>query len=337
MRMNMRKWRESLIKQHQRAAIPVMTHPGIEAIGATVKQAVTQGEIQYRAIHNLAESYPTSASTMIMDLSVEAEAFGAPVQFTEHEIPTVTGALLHGEAEIGDLVIPDMDKARLPQYVEAAQKAAEAIRDRPVFAGCIGPFSLAGRLFGMTEIMTALLLDPESVQLLLEKCTAFLEEYIHQFKKHGANGIFIAEPAAGMLSPDMCESFSSQYVRQLVSSLQDDHFMIVLHNCGNTDPLLETMQNTGAAGLHFGNRCNIANALKFIDRNVLVMGNLDPVNIMKMETPEKIHAATLELLDLGRGYSNFVLSTGCDTPPGVPQANIDALFRALEKYNTKTR
>lgn len=329
----MKEWKKTLINRETRAAIPVMTHPGIEAIGATVKEAVTQGEVQYQAIRTLAESYPSAASTMIMDLSVEAEAFGAQVKFAEHEIPTVADILLKDEAKIRALSLPKMEAGRLPQYVEAARKAAQAIDDRPVFAGCIGPFSLAGRLLGMTEIMTALLLDPEPVQLLLEKCTAFLTNYIQEFKNCGASGIFIAEPAAGMLSPDMCESFSSHYIRQLVSALQDDYFMIVLHNCGNTDPLLETMQNTGAAGLHFGNRCDIVKALDAIDNNILIMGNLDPVNVMKMASEEEVYTATRKLLEATRGHSNFVLSSGCDTPPGVPQANIDAFFRALKVFN----
>jgi uroporphyrinogen decarboxylase len=57
----------------------------------------------------------------------------------------------------------------MPQYLKTAQLAVDDVSDRPVFAGCIGPFSLAGRLYDMSEMMTALFLEPESIKRLLKK------------------------------------------------------------------------------------------------------------------------------------------------------------------------
>ena len=46
-----------------------------------------------------------------------------------------------------------------------------------------------------------------------------------------------------------------------------------------------------------------------------------------------MRAATNKLLTDTAAYPNFVLSTGCDTPPGVPEANLAALFAAVERAN----
>ena len=55
-----------------------MTHPGIELIGKRIVDAVTDGETHFKAVEALARHFPrTAASTTIMDLTVEAEAFGA--------------------------------------------------------------------------------------------------------------------------------------------------------------------------------------------------------------------------------------------------------------------
>jgi len=67
----------------------------------------------------------------------------------------------------------------------------------------------------------------------LEKATSFLIAYAQAFKDVGANGIIITEPAAGLLSPLMCASFSFEYIKKIVDAVQDDHFMVILHNCGN--------------------------------------------------------------------------------------------------------
>ena len=49
--------------------------------------AVTDGQVHYNAIKALSEKYPTAAATVIMDLTVEAEAFGAEIVFPENEFP----------------------------------------------------------------------------------------------------------------------------------------------------------------------------------------------------------------------------------------------------------
>ena len=66
----------SLIAGRPVAAVPIMTHPGIEIIGKRVVDAVTDGLVHADAVCAVAERYPTAAATVIMDLTVEAEAFG---------------------------------------------------------------------------------------------------------------------------------------------------------------------------------------------------------------------------------------------------------------------
>ena len=77
----------------------------------------------------------------------------------------------------------------------------------------------------------------------------------------------------------------------------------------------------------------MVDALKEVPADALAMGNLDPVGIFKMSTAEQVKQATLQLLNETAAYPNFVLSSGCDTPPHVPMENIDAFFEALEEYN----
>lgn len=72
-----------------------------------------------------------------------------------------------------------MGAGRTGLYVEAIEKAVGMIQDRPVFAGVIGPFSLAGRLMDVTEAMIYCYEEPDMVHVLLEKATAFITDYCH--------------------------------------------------------------------------------------------------------------------------------------------------------------
>ena len=333
MKIDMTRWMKDIIDSKSVAAIPVMTHPGIEIIGETVRSAVTDGEIHHKAIVALAEKYPTAAATVIMDLTVEAEAFGAEISFPENEVPAVIGHLLNTPDDIDKLAVPSLKAARVPQYLKANLLAARSIKDRPVLGGCIGPFSLAGRLYDMSEIMILIYQNPAAAHTLLAKCTEFILRYCRALKETGVNGVVMAEPAAGLMSDEDCRRFSSDYVKKIVDALQDDTFTIVLHNCGNTGHCTGAMAATGAGAYHFGNKCDMAEVIRDIPATALAMGNLDPVTIFKESTPERMREATKSLLERMSGYPNFVLSSGCDTPPHTPFANIDAFFDTLKEYN----
>jgi uroporphyrinogen decarboxylase len=329
----MKSWIDTILTSKQRIALPIMTHPGIEAIGKTVKEAVSDGQVHYEAIKSVAEQFAMPACTSIMDLTVEAEAFGATINLPDNEVPTVTGRLVSDAESIAALEVPSLDKGRVAAYLLANKLAAENITDKPVFSGCIGPFSLAGRLYDMSEIMVGIYIEPDAINQLLSKCTQFLIDYCQALKASGTQGVVMAEPAAGLLSNEDCQMYSSEYVKQIVEAVQDDNFTVILHNCGNTGHCTEAMVATGARALHFGNKIDMVQALNDCPADVMVMGNLDPVGVFKMGTPDEVYAQTKELLEKTANYANFVISSGCDIPPHASNANIEAFFRAVKDYN----
>lgn len=324
-----------MLQKKKRLAIPIITHPGIKLCGSSVLKAVTDGQAHADAICALNDRFPADAVTAIMDLTVEAEAFGARIRFSENEIPNVVGRLVQDAASVAELEVPSLDKGRVPEYLKANRIVASRIKDKKVFGGCIGPFSLAGRLFDLSELMMAMYIEPETVTTLLGKCTDFITSYLQAMKETGINGVILAEPASGLVSNDDCYQYSSVYVRRIVEAVQDDGFSIVLHNCGNTGHCTDAMIRSGAWALHFGNRADMVEALETCPPGLPVMGNIDPVTVMQQASPEQVYAAVSELLARTSGFGNFILSTGCDVPPRTPLVNIQAFYQALADYNEK--
>ena len=324
-----------MLQKKKRLAIPIMTHPGIELCGSSVLKAVTDGQAHADAICALNDRFPADAVTAIMDLTVEAEAFGARIRFSENEIPSIVGRLVQDAGSVAGLEVPSLDRGRVPEYLKANRIVASRIKDKKVFGGCIGPFSLAGRLFDLSELMMAMYIEPETVTMLLEKCTAFITSYLLAMKGTGIDGVILAEPASGLVSNDDCYRYSSVYVRKIVDAVQDDGFSIVLHNCGNTGHCTDAMIRSGASALHFGNRADMVEALKTCPPDLPVMGNIDPVTVMQQASPEQVYTAVSELLGKTAGFGNFILSTGCDVPPRTPVVNIQAFYQALADYNEK--
>ena len=332
MKISMKEWIADIISRKEVVAVPVMTHPGIEQNGHTVKEAVSDGRVHAEAVIRLAKEYPSAAAATIMDLTTEAEAFGAEIAFSDEAVPAVSGRLLSDIDSIYQLQVPSLSAGRIPAYLKANLIAAREILDRPLLSGCIGPFSLAGRLYNMSEIMVLIYENPEAAHTLLTKCTDFIEKYCMALKQTGANGVLMAEPAAGLLSNVDCMVFSSDYVKRIVGHVQDEDFIIVLHNCGNTGHCTKAMVTTGAAAYHFGNKCQMEEVIKEVPPTALAMGNIDPVSIFKDGTPELMRETVTDLLERMKDYPNFVLSSGCDTPPHTPIANIEAFFQTLEEW-----
>ena len=335
MHIAMNQWKHTLLTSGVRHALPLVLLPGVAHLGRSIRDAVSDASIQADAALYLADRYPSPAIVMMMDLSLEAEAFGAHVVIPEHDVPTVTAPCLKDLESIRALAIPRLDACRFPTYLKAADIVIRNLHSKPVLASCIGPVSLAARLLEITELMTSMMLEPESVELLLEKCTQFLLSYITEYKRLGAHGVLIAEPVAGLLSPELCESFSSKYVARIVDALQDDTFLVILHNCGQTLPLLSSLEGTAAAGLSLGNACTIADALPQLKSSTLVLGNIDPVSVLQRGTPGDVKKIVGERLEQTAAYPNFILSSGCDMPHGTPLANIDMMFRMVEEFNAR--
>lgn len=330
-------WKKAVMDSAEKIAIPLMTHPGIEYIGAKVRDACFDGEIQAQAICALNNKFPAAAATGIMDLTLEAEAFGAQIIAPDNEIPAVTGRLLSCTDDIQKLPVPSLKSGRMQEYIKANRLIAERIEDKPVFSGCIGPYSLAARLYDMTEIMMTTFLDPDSVKLLLEKCSDFILSYCKELKSTGSNGVIMAEPAAGLMSNEDCMQFSTYYIKKIVEQVQDNTFTVILHNCGTKGHCLSAMIESGANVLHFGNAATMKEVAEGCPSDTLIMGNIDPVSIIKRGNAKNLYNNVKELLNEMKGFPNFILSTGCDIPASIPEANISAFYQALKDYNESLR
>ncbi|WP_180326677.1 uroporphyrinogen decarboxylase family protein [Raoultibacter phocaeensis] len=336
--MNMRQWIAATIAAERKKALPVLSFPAVQLMDITVRDLIGSSDYQARAMRLIAERVNSAASVSFMDLSVEAEAFGSRIVVSDEEVPTVVGSIVGEDSVIEDLAIPSVGAGRTGLYLGAIESVIPQIVDRPVFAGIIGPFSLAGRLMDVTEVMMLCYDEPELVHGVLRKCTDFLVEYARAYKDVGAHGVVMAEPLAGLLSPSLAEEFSSTYVRRIVDAVQDDAFAVIYHNCGGgVVKSIDSIIETGAWGFHFGNAIDMAEVAPLVPADRLVMGNVDPAGEIRNGTPESVRAKTFEILERCAQYPNFIISTGCDIPPMAPWENIEAFFFAVEEfYDEKT-
>ena len=311
-------------------AMPIAVYPGLALTGAKVCDVVTNPQAQFDAQVALHDRYRTPFVLSAMDLSAEAEAFGCTLHLSETEIPTVTGRLVASLEQAQKLSVPQPGDKRTAVYLETVRRLRRLPEKPLVFGGCIGPFSLAARLVGVSEAMEMTVTEPDLMHLLLEKCTAFLTAYLRAFRQAGADGVVMAEPAAGLLSPRSLSQLSSAYIKSIGTAMADGHFAIILHNCAAKVLHLPAMLETGLHSFHFGAPMDLVAALGKVPADVVVCGNLDPSGVFVQSSPAEITARVMELMKATAARRNFVLSSGCDVPPATPLDNLDAFYLALK-------
>ena len=331
--MNMYKWIEDTIAQRCKKAAPLISYPAAQTLYIPVKELVADSSQMAIGMYLIAEHYPMLAfSPSYMDLSVEAEAFGAHTVYSDEGVPTIVGKIIETQEEADALQIPEIGSGRTGKAIDTIRKAKKLITDRPVLANCAGPFSLAGRLLDVNEILLLTLEDPDVCHTVLEKVSKFILDYIKEFKKAGADGVIMAEPLAGLLSPSLMEEFSTDYVSKIIAEVQDENFVVCYHNCANRlESRADQVAATGARMFHFGEGADMVKMLEALPKNCIIMGNISPSGVFNSSSgPWKMRRATQALMASCIDFDNFMISSGCDVPGDTDFGNIKQFFLTVE-------
>ncbi len=317
---------KSLVKSSkQKLVAPLLGYPGARLTHSSLKQNEFNPALHAATMSRIVERFAPDAAFFMMDLSLEAGALGLPVRYPLFESPTVEEHPVKQAEDLDRLrVVDPLEDARVRGYIKVMELMTQSV-SIPRAAYVAGPFTLAGLLMGASDIAMGTITDPSLVHQVVQFCTDVCIRYSRALTEAGADIIVILEPTATFLSPQAFAEFCGAYVREVIASpgAADN---AVLHICGDTSHILREMCATGACALSLDSPVNFPAAGNRVDREVILIGNIDPVGIMVQRSPQEVACAVRELLDSMARYDNFILSTGCDLPYETPDANIDAFM-----------
>ena len=121
----MKEWMEKIAGDHPKKAMPILSFPSVSLLGVTVRQLISDSDLQAIGMKAVADRADTLASVSFMDLSVEAECFGANVVVSDDEVPTVKGRIVNDMDEAEALEVPAIGSGRTQIYIDAIAKATE--------------------------------------------------------------------------------------------------------------------------------------------------------------------------------------------------------------------
>ncbi|NLC76221.1 MAG: hypothetical protein GX750_01140 [Clostridia bacterium] len=82
-------------------------------------------QANYELIHANAKRFPIPVAQSVIDLTMEAEAFGAKIDYTKTGLPTIVEEPVSDRESIEKLKVPEVGDARTHVFLKAAEMAVK--------------------------------------------------------------------------------------------------------------------------------------------------------------------------------------------------------------------
>ena len=267
------------------------------------------------------------------DLNIEGEALGGKVKFYEQrEAESLLYPLIPKKfvKRAEDIQVPEKldDRGRIPIVVEAIKKLKGTVGDEvAVGSYVLGPFTLAGQVMELNELMKMALRDPGELTAILALLKDVGSKVADILTGAGADYITVRPMGAGMdlLSPRLFGKLVQPILKELVEGIDN---LTILHMCGTATPLVEMLHDCGANTLSFDHKTDLSKAREILGEEARIFGDIDPAKVLLNGSKEDIERAVIKALESGVDG----IMPGCDIWPLTPCSNIKAMVDATRKY-----
>ncbi|SDF92720.1 [methyl-Co(III) methylamine-specific corrinoid protein]:coenzyme M methyltransferase [Methanolobus vulcani] len=264
------------------------------------------------------------------DITAEAEFFGCEIkEGTKEQQPSVVGHVVKSVEDIEKLKGYNLDYGRIGVVCEAIKLLADKYGDKlPIMGSMIGPFSLAQHINGDDWFM-AIFTDESFGLALMEFTTEFNVAYAKKMVENGADTMVIIDPTASaqLIGAEFYEKFVVPYHKIICDVMHELNVPVVLHICGDTTQGLALMESSGVDAISIDQNVDVETAVSKVKKAIIV-GNLDPVNMLWNQTPEKIREQSQKIIDAGVG----LLAPGCGIVSKTPTVNLQAMIEVARNH-----
>ncbi len=314
--------------------MPITMMFAVDQIGGKYGDYARDHRVLVEAQLRTAEKFAFDYVSVISDPGREAADCGARVVFFENQPPAIDEAQtrLADKSELARLRIPDaLGGGRMTDRVNGVALFKERVRGEKLIEGWVeGPCAEAADLRGINTLMTDFFDDPVFVRDLFEFVVAMELRFARAQVEAGIDLIGVGDAAASLVGPQLYEEFVWPYEKKLVEGLHALGTKVRLHICGNTRRILAGMGRLDCEIVDLDYPSPLSEARTAMGADQVLLGNLNPVQVLKEGTPETIAVAIAECHR--QAGSRYIVGAGCEVPRGTPEANVRALTAYAQSH-----
>ncbi len=309
------------------ALMPITMMFAADRAGAKYGAYAADHRILVESQLRTAEAFGFDYVSAISDPAREAADCGAKIATFDDQPPAIVEeeALLLDKGRLAALKPPDpLAGGRMLDRVKAVSLLKEkAGRDLLVEGWVEGPCAEGADLRGINNLMMDFMDDPGFIRDLF----AFIVDMELRFAKAqieaGADLLGLGDAAASLVGPQLYTEFIWAEEKRMVDAIHAMGGRVRLHICGNTRAILDGIGRLGCDIVDIDFPAPLKEARAKTGPGQVLLGNLNPVRILKDGTPAGVTAAVSAChADAG---ARFIVGAGCEIPRGTPEANVLAL------------
>jgi uroporphyrinogen decarboxylase len=291
-------------------------------------------EAYRRAHEDLAGALLIPDAWVELGMAAEPSAFGCPIRWHRHQPPDV---LPHpgGLAAVAQAPVPDVERdGLLPVILEAYERLApmaSAAGFPPRMAAARGPLAVAAHLLGPTEFLLATQLERTAVHDLLERTTELVLLWLSAqlTRMREPVGILLLDDVVGLLGPEDAAELAIPRLRRIFAAFP--HLLRVYHNDTPNPAVYDLLRDIGMDMFNFSHEVPIGEARQRLGPDVVLMGNLPPVDLLVRGTPEQVRNAVQAWWPEAVAAAPAIVSAGGGVSPGTPVENLRAVIETVRE------
>ena len=276
----------------------------------------------------------TDAAILFSDILVIPQAMDIAVEMKDGVGPWLPNPVRTAK-DLEKVIVPDVAD-RLHYVMEAIKQTKTALEDRVPLIGFAGSpwtilcYAVQGQGSKNFDLAKGFCFSqPALAHELLQKITDTTIAYLKAKVRAGVDAVQLFDSWGGMLGEEDYQTFSWQYMQQIVDALKDETKVIAFaKGCWYALP---TMARSGVHALGVDWTCSARNARYLSGGQIPLQGNFDPSRLLS-PIPEIERLANKMVSEFGT--QNYIANLGHGILPNVPVDHAKAFVNAIKSYNS---
>jgi uroporphyrinogen decarboxylase len=265
-------------------------------------------------------------------MAAEPSGFGAALEWSAdtppaiHPFPGGIDGLL--AADLPDPERHGLMPAILRRY-ERMKPRLDALGFAPRMAAARGPLAVAAHLVGVTELLMATQLERSKCDALFDRttelCIRWLRAQLDRMDE--PMGVLVLDDLVGMMSPADSEHFATGRLKRIFDAFPG--LIRIFHNDTPNKAVYPAIADIGVDVFNFSHEVSVEEARGLVGPEVVLMGNVPPLDVLTRGTPDDVRVTAKDLLAKADEFGPLLISPGGGVPPGAPLGNVKAMVETI--------
>ncbi len=269
--------------------------------------------------------------SIMPEFSVQQEAAALGCEMDWGGPSMMPDAKTHPFQRVEDLKIPEniLEKPSMRVVLDALSILRRGYGDEVAIIGKVmGPWTISYHMAGTENFLLWSAVEPDKVHRFLEALKEVSVLFAKAQFRAGADVVVLADHATGdLVSPKTYAQFLLPVHKELVQRIGGP---LILHICGNCADRLRMFVEAGFDGYHFEWQVDAREAVKVVNREMSLVGNVNNPTVLLRGTPEVVHQQVRYSVQAGVD----IIAPECAVPLQTPLRNLRAIVEAAQEgYN----